>query len=139
MAFAGGGALQGWLLSMHELIGFALFVLAVYGLSNAMAVLKIGQFFFGVSHCKEDGCPAPSHPHDKRRFLGRIPWFGEMFYCPPCLAFWIGMLASQVIMSPAGMFIAIWWKGMIVDGLVASAIAWLLFTWTEKNAVGTDI
>lgn len=124
---------------MHELIGVGLFVLAVYGLANALAVLKIGQFLFGVGYCDEDGCPETAHPKDKRRFLGRIPYLGDLFYCPPCLAFWIGMFASQVLLSPAAPFIAIWWKSMIVDGLVASAVAWLLYTWTEKNILGTKV
>jgi hypothetical protein len=127
---------------MRELIGLSIFVLAVYGLTNAIAILKIGRFLFGVGQCNEEGCPELKHPLDKRKFLGRLPWLGDLFYCPPCVAFWIGMLASKMLFSPAATFVAIpgmAWRGTIVDGLAASGAVWLLYTWTEKNIVGTSI
>lgn len=123
---------------MRELFSFVLFALAVYGLANAVAVLKIGRFFFGTGYCDEDGCPMPGHPLDKRRFLGRIPYLGDLFYCPPCIAFWIGMLGSWLVMSPAALYVVTSWKAMIVDGLAVSAVAWLLFTWTERNTASAE-
>jgi hypothetical protein len=121
------------------LVGLAIFLLAVYGLSNAIAVLKIGRYFLGEGYCHEEGCPSPRHPKDLRKGLGRIPYLGDLFYCPPCLAFWLGMGASHFMLSPAAAFVAVPWKGMVADGLAASAAAWIVYTWTEKNALGTKI
>lgn len=124
---------------MQALVGLLIFLLLVYGLSNAIAVLKIGRFFFGEGYCDEKDCPSPSHPKDRRKFLGKVPYLGDLFYCPPCLAFWIGMAASHFMLSPAAPFIVVPWKGMLADGLAASAAAWILYTWTEKNSLGTKI
>jgi hypothetical protein len=114
-------------------LAFGLFMLSVYGLSNAVAVLKIGQFFFGQGHCEDVGCKSARHPYDKRKFLGRIPKLGDLFYCPPCLAFWIGMAFSAWVLSPAWLLMsalapdrAVFWKAVVMDGLAASAVTWLL-------------
>ena len=114
-------------------LAFVLFLLSVYGLSNAVAVLKFGQFFFGQGHCDDEACRSLRHPRDKRKFLGRIPKLGDLFYCPPCLAFWIGMACSAWILSPAWLVMvslaperAVFWKAVILDGLTASAVTWLL-------------
>jgi hypothetical protein len=124
---------------VRELAKAALFILAVYGLSNAIAVLKIGQYFFGIGYCRERDCPSGKHPKDKRRFLGRIPYLGDLFYCPPCLAFWIGMAGSVYIFSPAAEFVGVWWKAMIVDGLAACGAVYLAHVGAELMGYKLDL
>ena len=97
---------------MLQLVQLALFILAIYGLANAIAVLKIGQAVFGT--------------HKQRKFLGRIPFMGDLFYCPPCLAFWIGIAFSKWVFSPSKPFVDASWKSLVVDGLAASGVVWLI-------------
>lgn len=106
------------------MLTLVIFLLAVYGLANAFR-LKIGQWFFGR--------------REARRFLGKVPYVGDLFYCPPCLSFWIGMLFSFVIVSPAFLVCPVWWKAMILDGLAACGVTWLLHVGSEKMADGLDI
>lgn len=121
---------------MLALVSLILFLFAVYGLSNAIAVLKIGQYIFGLGHCTEKDCKAPGHPREKRKFLGRIPYLGDLFYCPPCLAFWIGMAFSLAVFSPASQFTNVQWKAVITDGLAASGMIWLLHAWAMRTIEG---
>lgn len=136
MEVAGRSPLQERVLSMRALFGFILFLLSVYGLANAIAVLKIGQFFFGKGFCHEKDCKEPRHPFDKRKFLGRIPYIGELFYCPPCLGFWIGMAFSLLVFSPASEFSPIPWKSTVTDGLAASGAIWLFHAWAMRTIEG---
>lgn len=103
---------------MKELVKLALFVLVVYGLANAIAVLKIGRYFIGTV--------------TDRKFLGRVPYLGDLLYCPPCVAFWIGMAFSWGLLSPASDWIAVWWKAMIMDGLAASGAIYLVHVTAER-------
>lgn len=109
-----------------------IFLIAVYGFSNALAVLKIGQFIFGLSHCPEKPCARPGHPKELRKGLGRIPYLGELFYCPPCLAFWFGLAVSRLVVSPSGFVIENAWAAMGMDGLMASGVIWLLHLIAER-------
>jgi hypothetical protein len=99
-----------------------LFLLAVYGLANAIAVLKIGRYFLGTE--------------DKRKGPGRLPYFGDLLYCPPCLAFWFGMACSAWFLSPASLVVPVWWKAMLLDGLAACAVAYLLHVLAERLGHG---
>ena len=121
---------------MRLLLSLILFLLAVYGLSNTIAVLKIGRYFLGIGHCTEKECKAPGHPHDKRKFLGRIPYLGDLFYCPPCLAFWLGMACSVWLLSPASQVIETQWKAVLVDGLAASGAIYLFHVIAERLGYG---
>lgn len=103
----------------------ALFLLAVYGFANAVAVLKIGRYLVGTAGA--------------RKGVGRIPYLGDLFYCPPCLAFWIGMAFSVWMMSPASNFCPIWWKAMLIDGFAASGSIWLFHITAERLGHGLDI
>lgn len=142
MAFPGGRALQGGLLTMPT-FGPALiiFLAAIYGLANAIAVLKIGQFFIGKSHCAEKGCTNPGHPLETRKGIGRVPYLGDLFYCPPCLAFWFGMAMSRFVVSPAiaGGLVGPWWQAMAIDGLIASGMIFLMHLTAERLGHGVDI
>lgn len=118
----------------------AIFVLAVYGLANAIANLKFGRYFFGKERCeKGEACQVPGHPFETRRFLGRVPFVGDLFYCAPCLAFWFGVMGSLWVLSPAAQLVGVWWKAMILDGLMASGATWLLHVAAEKLALGTRV
>lgn len=122
VALAGGRPLQGRVLSMSRFVLLLLFILAVYGLANAIAVLKIGRFFLGTVK--------------DRKFVGRIPYLGDLFYCPPCLAFWIGMLFSWQGLSPTADLVTLGWRAILVDGLVASAAAYILHLSAERLGHG---
>ena len=132
------------------------FLLAVYGLANAIAMLKIGVYFFGdpenqlimadgrkydwkelvdkgdryeVVFANGVSNTIPKGAGDRvlrRKGLGRIPYVGDMFYCPACLSFWIGMAASEWILSPARQVCPVAWKAQLLDGLAACAASWLL-------------
>lgn len=116
-----------------------IFLMSVHGLATAIAVLKIGRFVFGEGYCEKEKCPEARHPYELRKFLGRIPKLGDLFYCTPCLAFWIGMGFSWKILSPARLVCPIWWQAMVIDGLMACAVSWVLFVVTKKTAQGLDL
>lgn len=124
---------------MHPEIVLFIFLMSIYGLSNAIAVLKVGQFIFGIGHCREKNCTAPGHPKELRQFLGRIPYIGDLFYCPPCLAFWFGMGFSVAIESPASFLTDIRWLSMVIDGLLASGGTWLLHLTAERLGHQLDL
>lgn len=108
---------------MLELV---IYTLAVFGLASAIAVLKIGRYFLGTCQCDKKECDHPRHPYETRKFVGRIPYVGDLFYCPPCLGFWLGMAISVGIVSPSALVVEAWWKAMLLDGLVAVGIVWIL-------------
>jgi hypothetical protein len=116
-----------------------IFLMAIYGLANAIAVLKIGQFIFGISHCRKEGCVASRHPRELRKFLGRVPYLGDLFYCPPCLAFWFGMGMSRFVVSPFAFVTDVAWKATVMDGLLASGVVWLLHLFAERLGHGLDV
>lgn len=115
------------------------FLGAVYGLSNAIAVLKFGQFIFGYAYCRKEGCTNARHPKEFRKFLGRIPYLGDLFYCPPCLAFWFGMAASGFGVSPSSFVTDVAWKATVMDGLLASGVVWILHLIAERLGHGLDL
>lgn len=109
------------------MLALVIFLLAVYGLATAVAVLKVGRYFLGTGYCGEKDCAKEGHPHEKRKSVGRIPYFGDLFYCPPCLSFWIGMAVSWWVVSPAVLMgVLRGWKSTVTDGLAACAVSWLL-------------
>lgn len=115
-----------------------LFFLSVYGLANAISVLKIGRYFIGQSHCFEKDCIALDHPLDKRRGLGTVPYLGDLLYCPPCLSFWIGSAVSLLIISPASLVIIRSFSSMLIDGLSACAVSYILHVVMEKVGQGVE-
>jgi hypothetical protein len=121
-------------------IGLSAFIFfaAVYGLSNAIAVLKIGRYFIGQGMCFEKDCTALDHPLDKRRGLGVIPYLGDLLYCPPCLSFWIGIGVSLVLVSPAS-FVTLSRPGaVLLDGLSACAVSYVLHVVMERAGHGVE-
>lgn len=110
---------------MERLVVSIFFLLAIYGCANAIAVLKFGRYFLGTV--------------EKRKFLGKIPILGDLFYCPPCLAFWIGLAGSEFVYSPTDGLIVAGWRTMIVDGLAASAFSYCLHVANERMGNNLDI
>lgn len=107
-------ALQEWVLTMNNLVALGLFLLAVYGVANAVAVLKTRLVF---------------------EFLfGKIPILKDLIKCPPCIAFWVGLACSRWVLSPASGFCQKWWMAMLVDGFTALAGVWLLHLKAERLA-----
>jgi hypothetical protein len=104
---------------VREIACFVLFVFAVYGLANAVAVLKFGLPIRKV--CKP------------------IPVLGLLICCPACLAFWFALGGSWGAFSPARLFVDNWWKAMVVDGLAASGGVWLLHLAAERMGHGLDL
>lgn len=115
-----------------------IFFLSVYGLANAIAVLKVGRYLFGQGHCFEKDCTALDHPLDKRRGLGTVPYIGDMLYCPPCLSFWIGLVFSFFILSPASQFVYLRGAAALVDGMAACAVSYILHVTMERMGFGVD-
>ena len=101
------------------------FILAIFGAANAVAVLKIGEVFRGT--CKEP-----------KRF-GRIPYFGKMFFCPACLAFWMGLAMSAWVLSPGSLVCAERWQSILVDGFAGSGAVWLIHVWWRTRSEPFDL
>jgi hypothetical protein len=124
---------------VREILSLVIYALAVYGLANAIAVLKIGRYFFGQGYCKAIDCVHENHPHELRRGLGRIPYAGDVFYCPPCIAFWIGVAGSKWVLSPAAVLVDARWKSILLDGLLASAVTYIAHVVMERTGKELDL
>lgn len=120
-------------------VALFIFLMSVHGLATALSVLKIGRYIFGQGYCDKVECAAPRHPLEHRKLLGRIPKVGDLFYCTACLSFWIGMAVSWKILSPASLVCSVWWQAMLLDGLMACAVSWILFVVVRKLEQGLDL
>lgn len=91
---------------------FVIFTLSVYGLATAITILHVGKPI---------------------RFVAdKIPGVCVLFRCPACASFWIGLLMSHFVLSPSrGMLGLGGWKSLVVDGLTACAVSYLLHSVTE--------
>jgi hypothetical protein len=49
------------------------------------------------------------------------------------------MGASWKILSPARTVCPVWWQAMLLDGLMACAVSWLLFLVAKKFEQGLDL
>lgn len=115
MAVARHGALQGGVLTMLTLV---IFWMAVYGLANAIAILKVGDPI--------------------RSITNRIPVISHLFHCPTCLSFWIGMAFSAWILSPSSQVCPSSWKTIVLDGLAASGFAYVAHVTMERVGLGLE-
>ena len=95
------------------LIALTFHILAVYGLANAITTLHFGDYYI---HPLTDRCG---------RFIRTL------FRCCPCLSFWIGILFSLTVLSPTEPLIAVKWKAVVYDGLIASGASYLLYSLGE--------
>lgn len=121
------------------MIPLILFFLAVYGLASALTVLKFGRYFFGTVQCDKKECQQKGHPKETRKFLGKIPFFGDIFYCPPCISFYLGMIFSVFLFSPSRGLVPVWWKAMLLDGLAAVAFSYLAHVTAERLSHNLDL
>lgn len=100
------------------MFSFAVFIFAVYGMANAIAVLKFG--------------------HPIRTAFGKVPVLSTLVKCPPCLSFWIGMAVSAFVLSPAAQICPAGWRSILLDGLSASGLVWLIHVAAERTSFGLD-
>ncbi len=110
MAAPGHGALQ------NRMLTLALFVLAVYGLSNGATVLKAKAI--------------------TRVLLGKIPVVRGIAYCPACFAFWVAGAASLFVLSPSSAVIEDRWLAALCDSCVGTGSTWILHTLQERLTHG---
>ncbi len=110
MAAPGHGALQ------ERMLTLAIFVLAVYGLSNGATVLKARVI--------------------TRALLGKIPVVRGIAYCPACFAFWAAGAASLFVLSPSSAVIEDRWLAVLCDASMGSGSTWILHTLQERLTHG---
>lgn len=99
---------------MRELSALVLFLLAVYGVANAIVVLKTRLVFQAV--------------------LGKIWIVKDLIQCPPCVGFWVAVVFSRLILSPGSYFCGTWWAATVVDGFSGLGAVWLLHLRAERLA-----
>lgn len=99
---------------MREFSALVLFLLAVYGVANAVVVLKTRLVF--------------------QRVAGKIWVLRDLIKCPPCVAFWVGIWFSCFYLSPASSFCPQRWVAAIVDGFAGLGAVWLLHLRAERLA-----
>lgn len=98
------------------MLKFFLFALAVYGVSNGIAVVKQGRIADLLS-----------------RVLP-VKFFSDLVHCPVCVSFWLGGAAS-FLFSPSIDFVnGILWQAALVDAGFASGATYILFVTTEAVA-----
>lgn len=100
------------------MFSLVLFWVAVYGLANAIAILKAGVPI--------------------RAITGKIPVLSHLFKCPTCLSFWIGMGCSFWFFSPASQVCPTVWKHVLVDGVAAAGFSYMAHVTMEKLGFGID-
>jgi hypothetical protein len=95
-------------------MAYIIWALAVYGLANAVAVLKFGQLYI--------------HP-----WTDKIPVVRHVAHCCACASFWVALVASWFVFSPAQAAFPslVAWKALWVDGAAASAVSYLLYSVAE--------
>lgn len=117
---------------MGTLTKLVVMALAVYGLANAITVLKAGhpiRLLFETLELKT-----------QNTIIKRFWTFWRiLFKCPPCLSFWFGMAGSVWVLSITGDLVRHWWMAMVVDGLIVCATSWLLHLVAERIGHGLDV
>lgn len=99
---------------MRELGALIIFLLSVYGVANAVVVLKTRLVFHAV--------------------LGRVWIVKDMILCPPCVGFWTGIVFGRWILSPASFYGCAGIPGLLLDGFSALGAVWLLHLKAERLA-----
>jgi hypothetical protein len=117
---------------MDTMIRLVVMALAVYGLANAIAVLKAGLPLRTFLETRELQA-------QNKWLKGFWTFWRVLFKCPPCLSFWFGMAGSYWVLSITKGLIAPWWLAMPVDGLIVCATSWLLHLWAERTGHGLDV
>lgn len=100
------------------MFAFIVFLFAVYGMSNAIAHLKVG---------------API-----RLAFSKIPILSQLVQCTTCVSFWIGLAVSAFVLSPAALIATPGWRSILLDGLAASGFTYLVYVASERLADGLE-
>lgn len=112
------------------LMGFLLlFLLAVYGLANAVAILKVGKPLRLIA--SRIG-PFYLHQTSPNLAEARRSIWQDLVECPACLSFWIGIAASLYAFSPASSVVHDRAVAATFDGLAASGSSWIIHVVLEK-------
>lgn len=117
---------------MDILTRLVVVALAVYGISNAIAVLKAGYPLRKFLETMEIQAK-------NKIAKGFWAFWRTLFKCPPCLSFWIGMAMSVWVISITKGMVAEWWMVMILDGFILCATSWLLHVAAERLGHGLDV
>ena len=96
---------MGEIATSHSFLEVLIWVLAVFGASNGVA----------VAHLLEP----------VRKFVMNWPIIGGLIHCPMCLGFWFGAGASLLTFSPTG--------NIIMDCFFGSVTSWILFLLIQKR------
>ena len=96
---------MGEIMTGHSFLEVLIWVLAVFGASNGIA----------VAHLLEP----------VRKFVMNWPIIGGLIHCPMCLGFWFGAGASLLTFSPTG--------NIIMDCFFGSVTSWILFLLIQKR------
>lgn len=117
---------------MEILIKLLVMALAIYGLTNAIAVLKAGHPLRSFLEMME---------LQTRNKSGKTFWafWRILFKCPPCLSFWFGMAASVWVLSITRSLVPEWWMAMLMDGFILCGTSWLLHLAAERLGHGLDV
>ena len=89
------------------MLDLLLFSLVAFGLTTIITISKIGYSWRELAE----------KTHKK---------LGELFRCPMCMGFWVGMALSFWI-SPTGL--------IFLDGILGSSVSWLLYCVTWRLAL----
>jgi len=90
------------------MLDLILFCLVAFGASNIITISKMGAWW------RESA----EKIHKK---------LGELFRCPMCMGFWIGLVLGLFWISPTG--------SIFLDGVLGSTASWLLYCITWKLAL----
>ena len=123
--------MQGRML-MYILTKLVVMVLAVYGLANAIAVLKAGYPIRTLFETLE----TKARNKWVKGFWG---FWRVLFKCAPCLSFWLGMAGSAWVLSITKELIPDWRMAMVVDGLIVCGTSWLIHLTAERLGHGLDV
>lgn len=114
---------------MAILVKLVVVSLAVYGLANAIAVLKAGKPIRTFFEFLETST--------RNSWLKAFWTFWHtLFKCPTCLSFWIGMATSYWVLSITKGLITDGWMVVVADGLILSATSYLLHVTAERLGYG---
>ena len=84
---------------MQSIVDFLVWSLAVFGAANGISVSNLFQPI--------------------RAYITDWPILGKLVYCPMCLGFWFGGLASYLSFSPTG--------SLLMDCFLGSSVSWLIY------------
>ena len=99
------------------MLNLLLFSLIAFGLTTIITISKIGHFWRQLAE----------KTHKK---------LGELFRCPMCMGFWVGLALSFWISPTAQLFYNTnILRQLLLDGILGSSVSWLLYCVTWKLAL----